>query len=176
MAFSQNVRAQGVITQQEALELAVPGANWQRHTAYLGDEDLAAIGRQSNGVEVEQRVIPYYVAHRDGRMTHVAYFDAHMVRTLPEVVMVVVAENGTVDRIEILKFSEPPEYRAPGGWLAQFEGHRLDEDLSLKGEIVGMTGATLTSRAVTGAVRRLLAVHGYLRPLADQGSGEGEGP
>jgi Na+-translocating ferredoxin:NAD+ oxidoreductase RnfG subunit len=170
------LRAQGVITQQEALTLAAPHATWQRHTAYLADEDLAAIRIQSNGVEVEQLVISYYVAHEDGRKTHVAYFDAHLVRTLSEVVMVVVTDSGTVDRVEILRFSEPPDYRAPAGWLAQFEGHDLDDDLSLKGDIVGMTGATLTARAVTGAVRRLLAVHGYLQPLADQGLGEGRGP
>ncbi len=169
-------RAQGVLTQQEALALAAPHATWQRHTAYLADEDLAAIDQQSNGVEVEQRVISYYVAHQNGRATHVAYFEAHQVRTLPEVVMVVVAVDGTVDRVEILKFSEPPEYRAPVGWLAQFNGHALDDDLSLKGKIVGMTGATLTARAVTGSVRRLLAVHGYLLPLTDQGSSQGEGP
>ncbi|TDJ56796.1 MAG: FMN-binding protein [Gemmatimonadetes bacterium] len=163
--------AQGVLTQQEALALAVPNATWQRHTAYLADDDLVAIAEQSNGVKVEQRVVSYYVASEDGRNTHVAYFDAHPVRTLPEVVMVVVTAKGTVDRVEILKFSEPPEYRAPAGWLAQFDGHDIDDDLSLKGEIVGMTGATLTARAVTGAVQRQLAVHAYLRPLADQGPG-----
>ena len=168
--------AQGVLTQQEALALAVPGARWQRHTAYLADDDLVAIAEQSNGVKVEQRVLSYYVASEDGRNTHVAYFEAHPVRTLPEVVMVVVTAKGTVHRVEILKFSEPPEYRAPAGWLAQFDGHDIDDDLSLKGEIVGMTGATLTARAVTGAVRRQLALHRYLRPLADPGSGEGTGP
>ncbi len=167
-AASAPGRAQGVITQEEALALAAPNATWQRHTAYLADEDLAAIREQSNGVEVEQLVISYYVAHEDGRKTHVAYFDAHLVRTLSEVVMVVVTDSATVDRVEI--------YRAPDGWLAQFKGHDLDDDLSLKGDIVGMTGATLTARAVTGAVRRQLALHGYLQPLVDQGSGEGREP
>lgn len=171
MATAKIALAQSVLTQQEALALAVPGATWQRHTAYLADDDLVAIAEQSNGVKVEQRVHSYYVASEDGRKTHVAYFDAHPVRTLPEVVMVVVTAEGTVDRVEILKFSEPPEYRAPAGWLAQFDGHDIDDDLSLKGEIVGMTGATLTARAVTGAVQRQLAVHAYLRPLADQGPG-----
>jgi Na+-translocating ferredoxin:NAD+ oxidoreductase RnfG subunit len=168
-------RTQGVLTQEEALALAVPHATWQRHTAFLADEDLAAIAEQSDGVKVEQRVISYYVAVEDGRKTHVAYFEAHSVRTLSEVIMVVVTAKGTVGRVEILKFLEPPEYRARAGWLAQFDGHDLDDDLSLKGDIVGMTGATLTARAVTGAVRRQLAVHAYLQPLADEGADEGEG-
>ncbi len=166
--------AQGVLTQEEALALAVPNATWQRHTAYLTEEDLAAIAEQSNGVAVERPVISYYVAVQDGRKTHVAYFEAHPVRTLSEVVMVVVTAKGTVSHVEILKFLEPPEYRARAGWLAQFDGHDLDDDLSLKGDIVGMTGATLTARAVTGAVRRQLAVHAYLRPLADEGADEGD--
>ncbi len=174
MASPKNVWAQSVLTQEEALALAVPKATWQRHTAFLADDDLAAIAEQSSGVKVEQRVLSYYVASEDGRKTHVAYFEAHPVRTLSEVVMVVVTANGTVARVEILKFLEPPEYRAQAGWLAQFDGHDLDDDLSLKGDIVGMTGATLTARAVTGSVRRQLAVHAYLRPLADQGADERE--
>jgi len=175
IATAKNVWAQSVITQEEAMALAVPNATWQRHTAFLADDDLAAIAEQSSGVKVEQRVLSYYVASEDGRKTHVAYFEAHPVRTLSEVVMVVVTAKGTVARVEILKFLEPPEYRASAGWLAQFDGHDLDDDLSLKGDIVGMTGATLTARAVTGAVRRQLAVHAYLRPLADQGADEEEG-
>jgi Na+-translocating ferredoxin:NAD+ oxidoreductase RnfG subunit len=172
-AITGDAWTQSVLTQDEALALAAPQAAWERHTAFLADDDIAAISEQSNGVKIEQRVFSYYVALVDDQGTHVAYFEAHPVRTMPEVVMVVVTAQGTVDRVEILKFSEPPEYRAPAGWLAQFKGHDLDDDLSLKGDIVGMTGATLTARAVTDAVRRLLAVHAYLQPLTDAGSGEG---
>jgi len=173
VAIARNASAQSVLTQDEALALAAPHATWERHTAFLGDDDVAAIAEHSDGVEIEQRVFAYYVALVEDQKTHVAYFEAHPVRTLPEVVMVVVTAKGTVDRVEILKFSEPPDYRAPDSWLAQFKGHDFDDDLSLKGDIVGMTGATLTARAVTGAVRRLLAVHAYLHPLADQVSEEG---
>ena len=165
-AFTGNVWAQGVITQQEALALAVPGATWDRRTAYLSEEDLALIAERAGpAVAVENPVITYYVAWSDGAATRVAYFDAHPVRTLQEVLMVVVRPDGRVDRVEVLKFSEPGEYRAPDGWLRQFDGHDLDEDVSLKGRIVGITGATLTARAVTEAVRRVLALHDYLDPI-----------
>jgi Na+-translocating ferredoxin:NAD+ oxidoreductase RnfG subunit len=77
----------------------------------------------------------------------------------------VVTPDGRIQRIEILKFSEPPEYRAPDGWLSLFRGRGLEEGVSLKGAIVNMTGATLTSRAVTRAARRALALHRVIRPL-----------
>ena len=50
--------------------------------------------------------------------------------------------------------------------FAQFQGHTLGPDLSLKGSIAAMTGATLTSNAVTRAVRRVLALHRRIHPLA----------
>lgn len=164
--------AQGIVTQEEALMLAVTGASWDRRTAYLSEEDIAAIERLAGEEGFDRRVLPYYVALQDGRPTHVAYFDAHRVRTLQEVVMVVVDGHDAVVRVEVLKFSEPPEYRAPEGWLKQFEGHSLNPGLSLKGNIVGMTGATLTAQAVTGAVRRILAVHAYLDPLRTDAGGD----
>ena len=158
--------AQQVITQREALSLAVPGAAWERRTAYLSDDDLAAIALAAgSGVEVTRPVVTYYVASIGGRDTAVAYFDVHRVRTLAEVLMVVVDPAGRVERVEILKFSEPPEYRAPAGWLVQFQGKLLDDQLSLKGGVVAMSGASLTSRAVTHAVRRVLAIHRFLEPM-----------
>lgn len=101
-----------------------------------------------------------------------AYFDAHRVRTLPEVLMIVVGPEGRVRRIEILRFSEPPEYEAPRSWLEQFREKPLSDDLSLKGSIVNITGATLTSRAVTNATRRTLAIHSVVRPFDRAPAGE----
>ena len=79
--------------------------------------------------------------------------------------MVVVDRAGQVERIETVSFREPPEYEAPEGWLALFQGRDLGPDVSLKGEIPTMTGATLTAQAVTDAVRRVLALHRVLQPL-----------
>jgi Na+-translocating ferredoxin:NAD+ oxidoreductase RnfG subunit len=161
-------RAQGITTQQSALESAVPDAEWERRTAYLSEADLAVIAQRAGaGVLIESAVVTYYVAHLGGEIVSVVYFDAHPVRTLGEVIMVAVRPDGLVRRVKVLKFMEPPEYRAPGGWLEQFHDTRLDDALSLKGDIVAMSGATLTSQAVTGAVRRTLAYHEFLRPLVE---------
>ncbi|MHC4236609.1 MAG: FMN-binding protein [Planctomycetota bacterium] len=88
---------------------------------------------------------------------------------VPEVLMIVVSPESRIRRIEILKFSEPPEYRAPESWLAQFEDALLTGSLNLERSIVNITGATLTSQAVTEAARRVLALHRVIRPFAAHG-------
>lgn len=168
--------AHAQLSQQEALDLAFPGADAvERRTAYLDDGQLArATALAGPGVEVESGVVTYYVATRGGSPMGVAYFDAHRVRTLPEVLMVVVAPAGTVARIETVSFREPPEYEAPEGWLRLMVGRPLEEDLSLKREIPNLTGATLTAQAAVGATRRVLALHAVIRPFGD-GAADGEG-
>ncbi|NIP79276.1 MAG: FMN-binding protein [Gemmatimonadetes bacterium] len=155
---------QTLMTQEEALAVAFPaGAEVERRTAYLSDAQLAeARSLAGRGVEIDQTVVTYYAARRDGRPVGVAYFDAHRVRTKAEVVMVVVRPDGRIDRVDVLKFTEPPEYRAPDGWIEQIEGRRLEDGLSTRGDIVNLTGATLTARALTGAARRVLALHAVI--------------
>lgn len=157
--------AQTVITQGEALRLAFPTAtSIERRTAYLSDAQRAR-AQDAAGVEIEAGIVTYYVATKGAQPLGVAYFDAHRVRTLPEVAMIVVSPAGRIERIEILKFSEPPQYRAPDGWLRQFDGKALDPSLSLKGDIVNITGATLTANAITRAGRKILALHRTIDPF-----------
>jgi len=156
--------AQTFLTQGEALELAFPGAEIERRTAFLSESELASAGELAGG-PLRSGVITYYTASTSTGPIGAAYFDAHVVRTVDEVLMVVVDPQGSVRRVEVLRFSEPPDYLAPDGWLAQFEGRVLEPDLAVGREIVNMTGATLTSRAATAAVRRVLAVHSVISPF-----------
>ncbi len=162
------VQAQ-LLTQTEALALAFPEADsTERRTAYLTEGEVErALELAGEDVRRPSSIVTHYVALQGGAPVGVAYFDAHRVRTLNEVLMVVVGLDDRVGRIETVSFREPPEYEAPEGWLELFEGRRLDEDLSLKGDIPTMTGATLTARAVTRATRRILALHAVVRPFDD---------
>lgn len=154
------------LTQDEALSLAFPDADIERRTAYLDDSQLDRASQLAGpDVPIESTVVTYYVAVRRGEEVGVAYFDAHRVRTLPEVLMVVVGLDGRIARIESVSFHEPPEYRAPRGWLGQFDGTALEDDLSLKGRIAVITGASLTSQAASRAARRSLALHQVIRPF-----------
>jgi len=161
------LHAQVLLTQEQALALAVPApAEVERRTAFLSEEQLAEVGRLADPAgKAERSVVSYYVGTEAGRPLGAAYFDAHRVRTLQEVLMVVVDPEGRVARIEVLGFAEPPEYMAPDGWLQLFRGRGLEESTSTRGDIPVITGATLTAHATSDAVRRSLALHQVIRPF-----------
>lgn len=168
-ATGAELQAQTLMTQEEALDAAFPGAVVERRTAYLTDGQLRR-ARELAGpdVEIDQAIVTYYVARRGDRTLGVAYFDTHRVRTMAEVAMIVVDPQSRVERVDVLKFMEPPEYRAPDGWIEQIEGRRLDDELALRSGIRPLAGATLTARALTRAARRVLAFHAVIAPLGDR--------
>jgi hypothetical protein len=162
-----SLRAETFRTQDEALRLAFPDAEVTRSSAALSKEQAARVKELSGEKPPSLLVFPY-VARRDGALVGTAYFDAHLVRTLAETVMVVVDPSGRVASIEILAFNEPKEYLAPAPWLARFTGRPLDDELHLRRGIDGISGATLTARSVTQAARRILAVHQVLEAARDE--------
>ncbi len=151
------------LTQKEALELAFPKAEIRRKAHFLTKEELARAKKLSGGT-IPSALLTTYQGWKKGKLLGTAWFDTHRVRTLPETLMVVVDPKGRIARLEVLAFHEPKDYLPRGNWYAQFRGHALDKGLSLKKGIHGVTGATLTSRAVTLAVRRVLALHQVLFP------------
>jgi len=156
-----------LITVEEALELAFPDAAIERQTLFLSDEQRDRVAEDS-GAEVSSSIATRFVARDgDGVVRGWAYLDTHRVRTLPETVMVVLDADGRVRRVEVVTFREPLEYMPRRGWYEQYEGQELDDDLALKRDIRPVTGATLTARATTEAVRRALALHAV---MAEEGA------
>jgi Na+-translocating ferredoxin:NAD+ oxidoreductase RnfG subunit len=148
----QAVHAKTFFTVEQAMEKLFPGEEIKRETVYLSDKQLADIEKAA-GTELSSGLVYCYRSK-----TAVAYLDSHRVRTLPETLMIVIADDGTVQHVKVLAFREPEEYLPNSKWYAQFEGRTLTEDLQLKRGIDGKTGATLTARATTSAVRRALAI------------------
>ncbi len=146
----------------EALAVAFPGCAVERQTVYLTDEQLRQ-AREAAGVEIASALVNPYRAVCEGEHTGTAYFDAHRVRTLPETLMVVVDAAGKVVRVEVLSFAEPEEYLPRAIWYGQFVGQPLAAELQLKRAIRPVSGASLTARATTEAVRRVLALDAVLR-------------
>ena len=155
-------QAKVFLTVDEALRLAFPDTKVERRTSYLTERQRERANELA-GIPVPSRLVHAYVATVEGKAAGTAYFDTHRVRTLPETVMVVLDPSGKVRRVEVLSFNEPQDYLPGGAWYGQFAGRGLDERLALKRDIRPLTGATLTARATTSAVRRVLAVHRVLQ-------------
>jgi hypothetical protein len=165
-------RARVLVTVEEALALAFPGAEVERRTVLLTEAQRAR-ATELGGQPPATAVVHPYVATRDGAIVGIAYFDTHVVRTLAETVMVTVDGDGRVGRVEVLSFDEPPDYLPREAWYRQFDGRPLDPELELRRSIRPVSGATLTARATTDAVRRALALD---RTLAETAATEAARP
>lgn len=154
--------AKTFLTQEQALARAFPqGTQVVREPFFLSPAQMAEVRKRSDG-EFDQELAIRYVGLRGGAIVGYAYFDAHRVRTLPETIMVVVTPEGSIERVEILAFAEPEDYLPRPRWLDQFRGRKLDAELSLRGAIRPITGASLSGRAIVNASRRVLALHQVL--------------
>lgn len=158
LAAAGPVRATALISIDEALSLAFAGAVTERETVFLTEAQLAQAAAAS-GEPPAGAIVTRYRAELDGALVGWAYLDTHRVRTLPESLLVMIDAAGAVVRVEVVAFREPLEYLPPGGWYRQFDGETLGDELALKRAIRPITGATLTARSATDAVRRVLAIH-----------------
>lgn len=154
------------LTQDEALSQAFPDAQVERKGHVLTDAQMEAAATLA-GKPLPSALVTAYVATRNGAVVGTAYFDAHRIHSLPQTLMIVVKPDGTVGDVVVLAFAEPPKYRAPAAWMNQFIGRHLSPQLQLKKDIQGISGATLTARATTKAVRRALALHAVLNRSPD---------
>jgi Na+-translocating ferredoxin:NAD+ oxidoreductase RnfG subunit len=159
-------------SRESALRLAFPRADdVVKRQIFLDAEQKADVERRAR-VELPSRLITVYVGLREQRIVGYAFIETHQVRSLPETLLIVIDPDGRARGVHLLAFHEPPEYAPTGQWLAQFEGRRLGDRLSLRGDVDGITGATLTANSITASVRRMLAV---FEVAVGESNGKGSG-
>lgn len=147
-----------LMTREQALASAFPSAQpVVRQKFFLTQQQLAEARRES-GLNFDDTLIVRYVSPGGS----FAYFDTHRVRTLPETIMVVVKADGSVERVDILTFDEPTDYFPKRRWIDQLAGRKLGRELALDRAIRPLSGASLTSRAIVNATRKILALHHVL--------------
>lgn len=147
------------MNQEEALRLAFSsGTVVERKNLYLSVDQKKQIERRAKS-KLGSDLVTYYIGTTASGIEGFAFFDSHTVRTMPEALMAVVNPDGSLRFVEMLSFYEPDDYLPPKRWFELFQNKRLDEDLWVKRSIRNVTGATLTTQAVTEAVRRILATY-----------------
>jgi hypothetical protein len=145
-------------TQPQALAEAFPGGRIERRAFVLTPEQVAIVESRAR-VRLGTRLATAYAGWRGDTLMGVAFFDSRTVRTMPALLMVVVAPDSTVARVDVLAFHEPPDYRPPDRWLGTFEHHSLDNRLWPDADIRNLSGASLSARAVAESVRLAIALY-----------------
>ena len=90
-----------------------------------------------------------------------AYLDTHIVRSMPETLLTVLAADGSVRMVLLLQFQDHPDYVPPEKWLKTLEGKPTEQQFPGRG-VPRVTGSTMTVDAATAAVRRALAIDALL--------------
>jgi Na+-translocating ferredoxin:NAD+ oxidoreductase RnfG subunit len=145
-------------SRESALRLAFPSADSvSKREIFLSSEEAEEAQKLARA-ELPSRLVTMYVGHKNGDVQGYAFIETHPVRSLPETILIVIDPDGRTRGVHILAFHEPPEYAPAARWLEQFQEVPLTDELSLRGDVAAITGATLTATAITAAVRRTLAV------------------
>jgi hypothetical protein len=148
-------------SKKEALELAFgKEALIETRSFFLTDAQIAGIEKIAR-LKLDSKLYTFYVGKRQNVLVGYAAIESHTVRTKPETLMIVLTPVGQLDRIYLLAFHEPPEYRPPERWFAQLYSRPL-VDLELNRGVDGISGATLSSRSALGSARKVLALYQVL--------------
>ena len=152
-----SVSAKVFASQRQALAEAFPEATRiERKTWVLRKQDVAAL-TVLTGESNPTKVVVMHTAYQGDEIVGYAHIDVHQVRTKPEAFMVVLTPTGTVRSVRVLAFHEPLDYLPTERWYSQFDGKTRADALRVGGDVHGVVGATLSARAATDGVRRMLA-------------------
>ncbi len=161
-------RGQVFKTQQQALRDAFPeGSEVSRHVLFLTEAQAKGIQKLAKS-KLDSRIVTYYKATRGDSVMGFAFFATRVVRTKPATFMVLLAPDGRVERVEVLAFYEPTDYLPAANWFKLFLHKALGPNLWPGKAIHNVTGATLSTRAITRGVREILAI--YQIAIAQEGS------
>jgi len=133
-----------------------PPATTARKVAWLTPAQVAEISRR--GGEPPRAVVPYVEARQAGKLLGYCLVDDVLGRSEPITYLVALTPQAAVAGVELLCFRESHGYEVERqGWRDQFRGRRLTPELALGHAIDSISGATLSARALTRGVRRILA-------------------
>ncbi len=146
-----------LISRKEALGSLFPNGNISSEQIFLTLEQVEQIEKISRE-KVKARLYLRFIITRDGQVIGRSYVDTHTVRSKRESLLISLTGDGRVLRVDVTAFLEPPEYIPSRRWLRQYEGKMVGAETKLNRGIQPILGATLTSRAVNSAVRRIHAM------------------
>ena len=170
---SSNCYAIRLLTQEDALKKVFgPDAQVVTETKELADPTLSKIkerlggsivyyqkGSKSKEVE-EKNNIDFYFASKNGQKTGVAIFDEEPGKWGPVVFIIALDLQGTVTRVEVLSYEEKRgQPIARHSFMSQFEGKASKNPIEVYKDINGVSGATISSKCATFAVRKAIVLY-----------------
>jgi Na+-translocating ferredoxin:NAD+ oxidoreductase RnfG subunit len=108
--------------------------------------------------KLHSSIITTYLVQKDGKVLAYGIIHIHKVRTKKETVLFILSPDCKIQDIEIIAFYEPPEYMPNKKWLETFKGKSSKDELRLKRDVPNITGATLSSKAITLSSKQVISI------------------
>ncbi len=145
-------------TKEKVLEMAFPGAHITTKRVEISPKDREEIEVLIKG-KFFKRAMTFFVASYDGEVAGYATVAEEIGKKRRITFMVVLNPEGSVKNVDILVFRESQGYEVKHKrWRDQFIGKSAKDPLRLKRDIDSISGATLSARAVTKGVRKIVKV------------------
>ena len=153
------VRADDLMTTKEFLKAALgDAAKKGKETVEIAEADKDAIKKKWE-LEVGKSATFFFARDEAGALLRGATIVVEQGKEGPIRVGVVLAKDGKVEKVFILSFDEERgKPAAEQTFLKQYVGKGPDSKLKVGDDVDGITGATITSKAVTEAVRKGIAL------------------
>jgi len=146
-----------LIKPEDAVKEVFPGAKIEKKNILIPKAKKVLISKISRK-PLKSSIFTVYIAKEDNKVLGYAILHSHKVRTKNEVALISFDKDCNVIDTEIIAFYEPPEYIPSDKWQKNFEGKNKDNLPVLRQNIPNITGATLSTQALTTGVREAIAI------------------
>jgi Na+-translocating ferredoxin:NAD+ oxidoreductase RnfG subunit len=146
-------------TEEEALDKVFPGADSMWTETWKPSAEEISTLEQRLGWRVDEREYRIHRGSRDGHPIGYAIITEQVGLYKPITFVVKVSEEGDVESVWVMVYRE-----SRGGevrrerFLGQYKGKRSASPVRLNRDIIGVTGATFSVRAINAGVKRVLNV------------------
>jgi len=154
LGFSQ---AGLLIKPEQAFKEQFPNAQIKKKNILLKKEQVQQIQNLAKS-KLTSSIITVYTVKKQNKPIAYGIIHTHKVRTKKETVLFTLTPDCKIKDIEIIAFYEPPEYMPSERWLKTFEGKSIKNQLKLKRDIPNITGATLSSKAITLSSKQVVSI------------------
>lgn len=148
------------LTKKQAFEIAFPGADEiKKERLWLTKEEIRAI-EEIYMYKIYETRFTFYTGIKNGKSMGSMLIDNIIGKSFPITFMTVLNTDGTVRDVEIMV------YREPQGWEVRYKSFRSQfygkDTSSNPNEILSISGATLSVRAIKSGVYKAMAAYKIL--------------
>ena len=148
------------LTKKQAFEIAFPGADEiKKERLWLTKEEIRAI-EEIYMYKIYEKRFTFYTGIKNGKSMGSMLIDNIIGKSFPITFMTVLNTDGTVRDVEIMV------YREPQGWEVRYKSFRSQfygkDTSSNSNEILSISGATLSVRAIKSGVYKAMAAYKIL--------------